>query len=172
VVRARTGPFDPMAVTRKYVALCKQYHVRSATGDRYGKRWVQHASRDLLGTYHESSLYAWQLYLEALPLFNRGLVELPDLPQLVREFKSLQRVAGRTGKESVQHPRGCHDDMSNSTVGCPYLLSAVASDEPPIVTPFIYSKTSGVSSDPNWRYPHCRQGPVHARGLAGIAGHA
>jgi hypothetical protein len=80
VVRARTGPFDPMAVTREYVALCKQYHVSSVTGDRYRKRRVQQASRDLLGTYHESSLYAWQLYLEALPLFNRGLVELPDLP--------------------------------------------------------------------------------------------
>jgi hypothetical protein len=86
-----------MAVTREYVALCKQYHVSSVTGDRYRKRRVQQASRDLLGTYHESSLYAWQLYLEALPLFNRGLVELPDLPHLVREFKSLQRRPDRQG---------------------------------------------------------------------------
>ncbi|MGA3342547.1 MAG: hypothetical protein ABSD11_18515 [Methylocella sp.] len=43
------------------------------TGDKYGKAWVQQAWRDLLGTYLEASLYAWQLYPEALAPFNRGL---------------------------------------------------------------------------------------------------
>jgi hypothetical protein len=40
-------------------------------------------------------MYAWQLYLEALALFNRGVVELPD------EFKSLQRVANRSRSRSL-----------------------------------------------------------------------
>jgi hypothetical protein len=83
--------------------------INTVCGDRYAKLWVQQAWRDLLGTYNEAGLYACQLYLEALAPFNRGLVELPDMPALVREFKSLQRVAGRSGKESVEHPRGGHD---------------------------------------------------------------
>jgi hypothetical protein len=49
VVRGRQGPFDPMAVTREYTALCKQYRVNSVTGDRYGKQWVQQAWRYCAG---------------------------------------------------------------------------------------------------------------------------
>jgi hypothetical protein len=125
VVRGRTGPFNPQQVTKEYADLCRQYRISSVTGDRYAKLWVQQAWRDLLGGYVESPLYAWELYLEALAPFNRGLVELPPDLALVREFKSLQRVAGRSGKESVEHPRGCHDDMANSVVGSLRLLSKV-----------------------------------------------
>jgi hypothetical protein len=46
------------------------------------------------------------------------LGQYADLPPLVRELKLLQRVAGRTGKESVEHPRGSHDDLANSVCGC------------------------------------------------------
>jgi hypothetical protein len=137
VVRARTGPFNPQEVTREYAALCKQYRVSAVTGDKYAKEWVQQAWRDLLGAYREAGLYAWQIYLEALAPFNRGLVELPDLPPLVRELKLLQRVAGRTGKESVEHPRGGHDDLANAVCGCLQLLSAVVWDEPAIVAPVV-----------------------------------
>ena len=138
VVRGRQGPFDPMAVTREYTALCKQYRVNSVTGDRYGKQWVQQAWRDLLGTYNEAGLYAWQLFLEALAPFNRSLVELPNLSPLVHEFKSLQRVAGRSGKESVEHPRGSHDDYANAVAGCLHLLTArPAWEEPGHVMPFV-----------------------------------
>ena len=124
-VRGRQGPFDPQQVTKEYADLCRQYRVTTVTGDRYAKEWTQSAWRNLLGTYREADKYAWELYLEALAPFNRGLVELPPDPALVREFKSLQRVAGRSGKESVEHPRGCHDDLANAVVGCLRLLSRV-----------------------------------------------
>jgi hypothetical protein len=140
----RQGPFDPMAVTREYAALCKQYRIGSVTGDRYGKQWVQQAWRELLGTYNEASLYAWQLYLEVLAPFNRGLVELPEHLPLLREFKSLQRVASRTGKESVEHPRGSHDDLANAVAGCLQLLSKVE-QKIPLVGALTYSRPSGWS---------------------------
>jgi hypothetical protein len=135
VVRGRQGPFDPYVVTREYAALCKQYRITSVTGDRYGKVWVQQAWRDLLGAYVEADMYAWELYLEALAPFNRGLVELPPQPPLLREFKSLQRVAGRSGKESVEHPRGSHDDLSNAVVGCLRLLSRAKQKIPFVAIP-------------------------------------
>jgi len=72
--------------------------------------------------------------------FNRGLVELPPDPALVREFKSLQRVAGRSGKESVEHPRGSRNDMANAVVGCLRLLNKVDWDQMvPIVMPYVFS---------------------------------
>jgi hypothetical protein len=146
VVRGRQGPFDPMAVTREYTALCKQYRVNSVTGDRYGKQWVQQAWRDLLGTYNEAGLYAWQLFLEALAPFNRGLVELPNLSPLVHEFKSLQRVAGWSGRESVECPRGSHDDLANSVAGCLHLLSRVE-QKIPMVGAVTWSPTTGWSDE-------------------------
>ena len=136
VVRGRTGPFNPMEVTREYAALCRQYRVGAVTGDKYGKAWVQQAWRDLLGVYVESRLYAWEIYLESLAQFNRGVVELPDQPSLLRELKLLQRVAGRTGKESVEHPRGAHDDLANAVAGCLHLLSVVDHNAVSLVAPF------------------------------------
>ena len=147
-VRARQGPFEPMVVTKEYVDLCRQYRITTVTGDRYGKLWVQQAWRDLLGAYVESPLYAWELYLEALAPFNRGLVELPPDLALVREFKSLQRVAGRSGRESVEHPRGCHDDLANSVVGCLRLLSRVERKIPMVAIPDL-SKGAVAYNTPN-----------------------
>jgi hypothetical protein len=40
LVRGRAGPFDPTALTEEYAALCKDYRVTGATGDKYGKEWV------------------------------------------------------------------------------------------------------------------------------------
>ena len=140
VVRGRVGPFDPEQVTKEYADLCKQYHVSSVTGDRYAKEWTQSVWRKLLGTYLEADKYAWELFLEALAPFNRGLVELPPDPALVREFKSLQRVAGRSGKESVEHPRGSRNDLANAVVGCLRLLNKVDWDQMvPVVLPIVMS---------------------------------
>jgi hypothetical protein len=116
---ARPGREGP----KEYADLCKQYGVHAVTGDKYAKEWVQRSWRDLLGAYNEAKLYAWELYLESLAPFNRGLVELPPDLALVRELKSLQRVAARSGKESVEHPRGSHDDLANAVAGCLHLLS-------------------------------------------------
>jgi hypothetical protein len=146
VARGRQGPFNPMEVTREYAALCKQYRINIVTGDRYGKAWVQQAWRDLLGAYAEAGMYAWELYLEALAPFNRGLVELPEHLPLLREFKSLQRVAGRTGKESVEHPRGSHDDLANSVAGCLQLLSKVE-QKIPMVGAVVWSSSQGWSDE-------------------------
>ena len=37
-IRGRQGPFDPVELTKEYAELCKQYRVRSVTGDKYALR--------------------------------------------------------------------------------------------------------------------------------------
>ena len=64
--------------------------------------------------YIESQLNKSQIYLECEPLFARGLVRLPDHPTLLRELRLLERQAHRGGRESVDHPRGQHDDYANA----------------------------------------------------------
>jgi len=69
-------------------------------------------------TYVASDLNASMLYLEALPLWTRGLVSIPDHPALLRELRLLERIPGRIGKDQVTHPRNAHDDLANATCGC------------------------------------------------------
>ena len=51
------------------------------------------------------------------PAVNRGLVRLPEHPTLLRELRLLERTTHRGGKESIDHPRGGHDDFANSLCG-------------------------------------------------------
>ena len=44
-----------------------------------------------------------ELYLEALPLFTRGLIAIPDLPPLLKELRLLERQTHRSGKDTVDH---------------------------------------------------------------------
>jgi hypothetical protein len=57
------------------------------------------------------------LYLNFLSLANSGRVELLDNGRLLSQFAALQRRAGRSGKDSVDHPRDAHDDLANSVAG-------------------------------------------------------
>ena len=58
-----------------------------------------------------------------LPLFTRGLIELPDHPILLRELRLLERMPTRSGKDQVTHPRGVNDDYANAVAGAMRLLS-------------------------------------------------
>ena len=118
VVRGRQGPFDPKKVTREYAALCREYRINSVIGDAYGREWVVAAWRDEGLQYGNSELPASALYLESLPLWTRGLVDIPDHAALVRELRLLERIPGRVGKDQVTHPRGVHDDLANAVCAC------------------------------------------------------
>jgi hypothetical protein len=117
VVRGTSGKFDPQQVTKDYATLAKQYRIGSVVGDHYAAEWVAGAWRDCGITYSRSDLPKSQLYLEALPLFTRGLARLPDHPRLVRELRLLERRTHRSGKDTVDHPRNGRDDHANCVAG-------------------------------------------------------
>jgi hypothetical protein len=117
VVRGTQGKFDPVAVTKAYAALCKEYRCSTVTGDNYAAQWVAGAWSKTGIAYVKSELPKSQIYLECIPLFTRGMVRLPDHPKLLRELRLLERQCHRGGKESVDHPRGGHDDFANAVCG-------------------------------------------------------
>jgi hypothetical protein len=124
VVRGRQGPFDPVELTKEYAALCKQYGIKSVTGDKYAMEWVVSAWRNCAMTYTHSLLTASEMYLEGLPLFTRALASLPDHPILLRELRLLERSPARLRREQVTHPRNCHDDHANACFGALYHLAS------------------------------------------------
>jgi hypothetical protein len=117
VVRGTHGKFDPQQVTSDYAKLLKEYRIGSVTGDNYAAQWTAGAWRDTGISYVQSDIPKSQIYLETLPLFTRGLVRLPDHVRLLKELRLLERQTHRGGKDSVDHPRGQHDDYSNAVCG-------------------------------------------------------
>jgi hypothetical protein len=93
-------------------------------GDSYAREWVAQAWAKTGVRYEKAELNASMLYLEALPSWTRGHVEIPDHKVLVRELRLLERIPGRIGKDQVTHPRNVHDDLANATCGALALLSS------------------------------------------------
>ena len=117
LVRGTSGQFDPQEVTRQYAELVRDYRIGSVTGDAYASEWVRTAWSKAGVSYVRSELPKSQLYLECAPLFARGLVRLPDHPKLLRELRLLERHTHRSGRDTVDHPRGERDDHCNSVCG-------------------------------------------------------
>jgi hypothetical protein len=124
VVRAVPAPFDPAVVVEDFVNLLKEYRIRQVVGDAYSGEWVVQAFQAEGIDYRTSGRSKSEIYLEALPLFSRGQVELPDARPLLIELASLERRTARGGRDSVDHPKGSHDDRAN--VACGVLVELAA----------------------------------------------
>jgi hypothetical protein len=63
------------------------------------------------------------LYLESLPVLTSGRVQLLDHPRANAQIAGLERRTARSGKDSVDHPPGGHDDLANGICGVIVLLA-------------------------------------------------
>jgi hypothetical protein len=124
VVRGTKPPFDPMSVTEQFAELARQYRCGSVTGDAYAAEWVQGAWRKAGIGYKQSELNRSELYLEGLPIFTRGLTEIPNHQAMLRELRLLERRTHRSGRDSVDHGAGGSDDFANALFGALHLAVA------------------------------------------------
>jgi hypothetical protein len=116
-VRATKPPFSPESVINDYATLLKQYRISEVTGDRYAGEFPRELFRKQGIQYKLSAKPASDLYRDLLPLLNSGRVELLDNPQLRTELTNLERRTARSGKDSISHPQGGHDDLINAAAG-------------------------------------------------------
>jgi hypothetical protein len=117
LIRGTRGRHDPIEITRSYAELLREYRVRSIKGDRYGAGWVKSVWSKAGVRFISSDLPKSQIYLECQPIFARGLASLPNHAVLLRELRLLELTRHRNGKDSVDHPRGGHDDHINAAAG-------------------------------------------------------
>jgi hypothetical protein len=118
VVIGQPPKFNPSEVTERFAQIVRAYRCPRVTGDNYGAEWVADAWRSQGLVYERSDMPASQLYQEAVPLFTREEISIPDHPQLIRELRLLERRTSRMGKDAITHPPGGHDDFANSLAGC------------------------------------------------------
>ncbi|MDH4079600.1 MAG: hypothetical protein OEU68_07275 [Nitrospira sp.] len=124
VCRGIKPPFSPENVVKEYAALLKSYRCSSVVGDRYSGEWVREAFSKEGIHYRHSELTKSECYLESLPVFSQGVVDLVDVPALTTELMQLERRTSRSGRDTVDHPPNGRDDLANSACGCLALLAS------------------------------------------------
>jgi hypothetical protein len=127
LLRERKPPFSPEAVVAEFARDLKRYGISKITGDRYAGEWPREQFRKLGIEYQTADVTRSELYLELLPMVNSGSVELLDHPRLLGQLSGLERRVGRSGKDSIDHRPGSHDDTANAAAGA--LVHAVRSND-------------------------------------------
>ena len=82
---------------------------------RHGIRYTQDAQP-------KSDLYAGSL----LPLINSRRIELFDLPSLIGQICSLERITRHGSADKIDHPPHGHDDVVNAVAGVAALCTRTA----------------------------------------------
>ena len=108
---------SPAQIVKEYAALLKRYGIREIQGDRYAGRWPRDEFLRFGIRYTVSELDRSGLYLEFLAALNSGLVELPPCEVVARQFMGLERRTSRSGRDTIDHAPGAHDDRANAVAG-------------------------------------------------------
>jgi hypothetical protein len=94
------------------------------SGDAYAAQWVVDAFRLHGVAYRHEEKNRSELFLALLPLLTGNVAVLLDLPRLVAQVSQLERRTGRSGRDTVDHMRGAHDDIAVAAAGA--LVQATA----------------------------------------------
>ena len=72
--------------------------------------------------YEAAELNRSELYLGFLPLLNSGRPDMLDNPRMITQFVGLERRTARSGRDSIDHAPGAHDDLANCVAGVAALM--------------------------------------------------
>ncbi len=123
-IRERKPPFSPEAVTEEFADLLKQYRIHKVTGDRYAGEFPRELFSKRQITYVLSDRPKSDIMRDCLPLLNSRRLELLDNRVLTAQLISLERRTARSGRDSIDHAPGGHDDVAVSAMGA--LLAVTA----------------------------------------------
>ena len=124
-IREVRPPFSPEQVIIDFVSVIKSFRLHSVSGDRFGGEFPREQFNKRGIRYVPSERNKSEIYRDFLPLLNSGNVTLPRNDRLIRQFCSLERTTGRgSGRDSIDHPPGQHDDVANCVAGAAVLCAA------------------------------------------------
>ena len=117
-------PFSPQAVIDDFATLLRSYRVSKVRGDRYAGEFPRELFRKRGITYECAEKPKSDLFRDLLPLLNSGRIVLPKSERLVNQLYGFERRTARSGKDSIDHGPGGHDDLANSVAGCADLVGS------------------------------------------------
>jgi hypothetical protein len=122
LVRRWPAPHNPEEVVRQADEL-RRYGASRVQVDRFGGEFP-------IVAFGRAGIYAEvaprttsEHHLAMLPVVNCGGVVLPDVPELLRELRGLERRTGTGGRDRVDHRLGAHDDLATACSGVVSLLA-------------------------------------------------
>jgi hypothetical protein len=119
------APHEPAAVVAQFAQVLRNHGVTHVVGDRYGAEWVVGAFTWEGIRYEQSELSASEIYIEVLAPFAERRVQLIDDVKLLTELRLLERKPRSGGRsDSVDHPRGAHDDLAIAACGALWLVGS------------------------------------------------
>jgi antitoxin (DNA-binding transcriptional repressor) of toxin-antitoxin stability system len=101
--------------------LLKSYRVTAVSGDRFAGGFAAEAFKQHGLRYSPNAKPKSDLYLDLLPLLNSGGIVLPKHGRLLAQLVALERRTARSGKDSIDHGPGAHDDVANAVAGAALL---------------------------------------------------
>ena len=136
LIREIPPPFSPEAAVEEFTPVLKRYRITKVFGDRYAGEWPRERFRQYGVNYELIDFTKSELYQALLPLINSCGVRLLDNDRQVYQLVSLERRTARGGRDSIDHPRGAHDDVANAVAGAVVLASTRPSGWKKITNPF------------------------------------
>ena len=116
-VRERAPPFSPEAVVADFAAVLRSYRCATVAGDKYAGGFPRELFRKFGVTYRPSERSKSELYVELLPAINSRRVDLLDDRKTIAQLVGLERRTARSGRDSIDHAPGGHDDLINAVAG-------------------------------------------------------
>lgn len=123
LVRNVKAPHSPQAVIRDFADICRQWHVGRVCGDSYAAEFCSGCFEANGISFVRSEKNRSELYLEMIPRFTSGEVELLDNELLINQFANLERRTRSGGRDLIDHAPGAHDDLANAAAGAIELAS-------------------------------------------------
>ena len=111
------APFDPEVAVAECAAVLRRFGIARVQGDRFAGMWPVARFREHGIAFEQSARPKSDLYHDLLPLLNARRVELLDIPRLSAQLVGLERRTARSGRDSIDHSPGGHDDVANAVAG-------------------------------------------------------
>jgi hypothetical protein len=122
-IREARPPFSPERICSEFAVTLKSYGISKVFGDRYAGAYPVEQFRQFgIVLDHEGIRPKSDLYVDLLPLVNAGRIELLDNARLINQLCALERRTARGGRDTIDHPSGSHDDVSNACAGAAALI--------------------------------------------------
>ncbi len=109
-------PFSVSTAAEQTAALCRSYGVRDIRGDAFAKGFSADAFARAGLRWRAAERNTSDCYIDFAAAMSSGRVRLLDRPDLLREFRGLERRRGAT-RDRVDHRRGAHDDAAAAAAG-------------------------------------------------------
>jgi hypothetical protein len=134
-------PFSPEAVIDDFALLLRRYGVARVHGDRYAGEFPRELFRKRGVDYSCAEKTKSDLFRDLLPLLNSGRIVLPRSDRLASQLCGLERRVARSGRDSIDHGAGAHDDLANAVAGA---ADRVAVNRAPPAPQFGSYSSSGI----------------------------